>query len=74
MNSTAVIVSASVRSFLSIFKGEGHHPVFKRLDAAVGNGHPVGIAGQVFQHVFRVLTGSRTSTIQGFSYSRAFNG
>ena len=41
--------------FLSVLGGEGHHAVFKFFDAAVGNGHPVGIASQVFENMFRAL-------------------
>ena len=37
--------------FFAILISEGHHAVFQRLDAAVGNGHPVCVAGQVFQHM-----------------------
>jgi hypothetical protein len=32
--------------FLLVLGGEGHHAVFKFFDAAVCNGHPVGIACQ----------------------------
>ena len=41
--------------FFSIFGREGHHAVFKVFDPAVGNGHPVGIACQIFQNMFRTL-------------------
>ncbi len=38
--------------FLSVLGGEGHHAVFKFFDPAVGNGHPVGVASQVFENMF----------------------
>jgi len=41
--------------FFSVLSGEGDHTVFKLCDAAVGNGHPVGIACQVFENLFGVL-------------------
>ena len=41
--------------FLSVLGGEGDHTVFKFFDAAVGNGHPVSIACQVFEDMFRAL-------------------
>ena len=34
----------------SIFCVESHHAVIKGCDAAVGDGHPVGVAGNVFNH------------------------
>ena len=41
--------------FLSIFSGEGHLAVFKFFDAAVGNGHPVGVAGKIFEDLLWAL-------------------
>ena len=40
---------------LSVFGTEGDHAVFKFFDAAVGNGHPMGIACQVLKNIFRTL-------------------
>ena len=39
--------------FLSIFRFESHHTVFKTSDTTIGNSDPVGVARQVFQNVFR---------------------
>jgi hypothetical protein len=41
--------------FLSVFGTEGDFTVFKGLDAAVCDRHPVRIAGQVFKNMFRPL-------------------
>ena len=38
--------------FFAIFGREGYHAVFKFFDPAVGNGHPMGIACQVFDNMF----------------------
>ncbi len=40
---------------LSILCVEGHHTVIKGRDAAVGDGDPVGITGNVFEHSIRFL-------------------
>jgi hypothetical protein len=40
---------------LSVFCTEGDHAVFKGFDAAIGNGHPMGITRQVFNNKFRAL-------------------
>jgi len=41
--------------FLSILKGEGNHAIFNLFDAAVGNSYSMGIAGQVFDDMFRAF-------------------
>jgi len=41
--------------FLSVLGREGDHSIFKGSEAAVGNGHPMGIAGQVVQDLLRVF-------------------
>jgi len=41
--------------FLSIFCAKGDLAVLKGLDTAVGNGHPMGIAGQVVEHLLGVF-------------------
>ena len=38
---------------LSILCIEGHHPVIKGCDATVGDGDPVGVTGNVFNHPMR---------------------
>ena len=43
--------------FLPVFGGEGYHAVFKFFDAAVGNGHPMGIACKIFKDMFRAFYG-----------------
>ncbi len=48
--------------FLSVLGGEGHHAIFKFFDATVGNGHPVGIACQVFENMFWALDRETTGT------------
>jgi len=40
-----------------IFPGEGDLALFQRQQAAVGDGHAMGIASQVFQHVLRTAEG-----------------
>ena len=41
--------------FLSIFRAKSDHAVLKGLDAAVGDRHAVGVAGQVVQDLLRVF-------------------
>ena len=38
--------------FLSVFSAKAHHIIFNRFDAAVSNRHPVGVASQVFKHMY----------------------
>ncbi len=33
-----------------IFPGEGNQAVFQLEQAAIGNGHAMGVAAQIFQH------------------------
>ena len=40
--------------FLSIFRAKGDSAVLKGLDTAVGDGHAVGVAGQVVQDLLGV--------------------
>ena len=38
--------------FLSVFSTKAHSVIFNRLDAAVSNRYPVGVASQVFKYMF----------------------
>jgi hypothetical protein len=40
-----------------IFPGEGDLASFQRQEATVGDGHAMGVASQVFQHVLRTAEG-----------------
>ena len=44
-------------SGIPVFIRKGYFSVFKRQEAIVGNGNPVGIAREVFEHIFRLLNG-----------------
>lgn len=41
----------------SILSVEGHHPVIKVCDEAVGDGHLVGVTGNVFNNQMRFCDG-----------------
>ena len=43
--------------FLPVFGGEGYSAVFNGSDATVCNGHPMGIACQIFKDMFRTFYG-----------------
>ena len=42
---------------IPIFIREGYFSVFKRQEAIVGNGNPMGIAREIFEYIFRFLNG-----------------
>ena len=43
--------------FLSVFGSKGYPAVFEQLDATVCNGHPVGVACQLFKDMFGTFYG-----------------
>ena len=41
----------------SILNRKAHPSILKGQDSIVGDGHPVGVAGKVFQHILRPING-----------------
>ena len=56
MNSSAetVITFCCCRGSPVVFPGKGDLAIFQRQQAAIGNGHAMGVAAEILQHVLRV--------------------